>query len=242
MLHILVPFFNCVTFLPKSLYSISTQVNAQFRVYMLDDISVDGSSDVAAAYANQDPRFEHIRNERKFWQVGNYDQICRRPTLDDQDVCITVDGDDWLPDPNVFARIARVYQDPAVWVTWGNFRFWPNARPHRTAAACSDVTTCRTIPWQFSHLRTFRVFLWRAIRPQDLRWYDEWYIPSAGDMCFMYPMLEMAGNAHARFLEDVNYVYNEQNPIGDGRSKLGLQNECADYIRAKPPYARLDHV
>ena len=31
----------------------------------------------------------------------------------------------------------------------------------------------------------------------------------------MFPMLEMSGQEHYRFMKDINYVYNEQNPLND---------------------------
>lgn len=240
MLRILVPFYNCARYLPQCLRSLQTQEGVDFRVYLMDDVSTDGSFPLALQHSQGDSRFELIRNPRKMWQVGNYDQICQRGDLDDDDVCITVDGDDWLPDPGVFSRIAKVYEDPGVWLTWGNFRFWPRGDNRVSCAQpCDDVTTCRSIPWQFSHLRTFRTFLWRRIKPADLRDVDGSYVASAGDLAFMLPMLEMCGNEHAKYLPQVNYIYNEQNPIGDGRSKFTQQERCAALIRSRPRYARL---
>ena len=55
----------------------------------------------------------------------------------------------------------------------------------------------------------------------------------------MFPMLEMSGEEHYRFMSDINYVYNEQNPINDHKVDLTLVNEIAVKIRAKEPYKKL---
>jgi hypothetical protein len=52
-------------------------------------------------------------------------------------------------------------------------------------------------------------------------------------------MLEMSGENRYRFMTDVNYVYNEQNPINDHKVDLKLVNEIADKIRNMKPYKLL---
>jgi hypothetical protein len=61
----------------------------------------------------------------------------------------------------------------------------------------------------------------------------------AGDLSFMYPMIEMSGKEHFEFINDVIYIYNESNPIND--HKVNIQNviTTANKIRAKTPYKLL---
>jgi hypothetical protein len=53
-------------------------------------------------------------------------------------------------------------------------------------------------------------------------------------------MIEMSGEEHYVFMEDINYIYNEQNPINDHKVDLSLVNEIAVKIRNKSPYKKLD--
>jgi hypothetical protein len=55
----------------------------------------------------------------------------------------------------------------------------------------------------------------------------------------MFPMIEMAGERH-RFIPDVVYVYNRQNPINDDKVNTQLQRDMESYIRAMPRYQRLE--
>ena len=65
----------------------------------------------------------------------------------------------------------------------------------------------------------------------------------SGDLCFMYPMLEMAGEKHYRFMPEINYVYNGENPINEHKLDLSMVTNHAEQIRAKEPYQLLErHV
>jgi hypothetical protein len=81
--------------------------------------------------------------------------------------------------------------------------------------------------------------LWRKIKLDDLKDENGIYWKVTGDLSFMYPMLEMSGEEHYRFMEDINYVYNEQNPINDHKVDMRLVNEIAVKIRNKQPYTKL---
>ena len=48
-----------------------------------------------------------------------------------------------------------------------------------------------------------------------------------GDLSFMFPMLKCQEKSHYVFMEDINYVYNEQNPINDHKVDLSLVNEIS---------------
>jgi hypothetical protein len=52
-------------------------------------------------------------------------------------------------------------------------------------------------------------------------------------------MLEMSGDEHYRFMPEINYVYNDTNPLNDHKIDLSLVNIIADKIRRKPKYDKL---
>lgn len=237
MLIVLTAFYNAETYLPKCIQSLTEQT-VPFLCYLIDDLSTDYSVKVAADLTEDDPRFILLQNQTKQWQPGNYEQVIQR--LHANDVCVTLDGDDWFPDANVLQRVRDVYRDPAVWITWGSFWHLRGGRlQHGLSCNVADVAQQRHAIWHTSHLRTWRAFLWQAIRKEDLRAPDGQYWEAAGDLAFMYPMLEMATNAHARFLPEYNYVYNHDNPLCDSIAKGGLQKRYEGLIRNMPPYQPL---
>jgi len=55
----------------------------------------------------------------------------------------------------------------------------------------------------------------------------------------MYPMLEMSGKDHYKFMVEVNYIYNEQNPLNDHKINMGKVNYYVGYAKNKSPYTLL---
>jgi hypothetical protein len=90
-----------------------------------------------------------------------------------------------------------------------------------------------------SHLRTWKSWLWKKIKPEDLRDENNNYWNVAGDLSFMFPMFEMSGEKHYRFLSDINYIYNESNPINDHKVNMRNVMETVNKIRNKPEYKQL---
>lgn len=124
------------------------------------------------------------------------------PPLTDATVICHVCGDDYLPAPDILTRLATVYEDPDVWLTYGGYAFEDGTRGHcreypPEAHVYGDY---RARPWQASHLRSYRYGLWRQIPPEQLidpATGSTWFY--ATDRAMMLPMIEMA-REHARFL------------------------------------------
>ena len=55
----------------------------------------------------------------------------------------------------------------------------------------------------------------------------------------MFPMLEMAGEEHYRFMSEINYIYNETNPINEHKVDMFMVNKHANDIRSKQSYKKL---
>jgi len=167
----------------------------------------------------------------------NYDQIINSKNIDDDEICVEVDGDDWLPDSNVFTRINEVYKDKEVWMTSGSFRYH-DGRPG-FANPPTNFSNVRKQTFTLSHLRTWKSWLWKKIKHEDLRDENNNYWNVAGDLSFMFPMFEMSGEKHYRFLSDINYIYNESNPINDHKVNMSNVIHTVNKIRNKPEYKQL---
>ena len=69
---------------------------------------------------------------------------------------------------------------------------------------------------------------------------DGEYWSVAGDLSFMYPMAEMSGIEHYKFMSEINYTYNEGNPLNDHKVNMQKVTEIVNKIRGYKPYKRLD--
>lgn len=234
---ILTTTFNCESYIERSLFSIMSQSFKDFKCYITDDLSTDNTVKIIKNIISSDNRFVLIENGSKRYQPGNYDYVIREKNLDDNEICVEVDGDDWLPNVNVFKRINEVYQDTNVWMTTGSF-VYPNNRAGLSLPPVS-YDNIRQQTFSLSHLRTWKSWLWKMIKQEDLKDDNGNYWKVAGDCAFMFPMFEMSGKEHYRYLSDINYVYNDRNPLNDHKVDFQSTVDIARKIRHKPEYKRL---
>ena len=229
--------YNCEKFIEKSLLSIMSQRFKDFKCYVTDDMSTDNTPNIIKETIKNDSRFILIENHEKFYQPGNYEQVIRWRGIEGDEICVEVDGDDWLPNSNVLTKINEIYQDENVWMTSGSFKYH-DGRPG-FANPPTKFTDIRKQTFTLSHLRTWKAWLWKKILPEDLKDENGKFWSVAGDLAFMFPMLEMSGEEHYRFLPDINYIYNESNPINDHKVNLNKVMTTVNKIRNKKEYQKL---
>lgn len=234
---ILTTTYNCEKFIEKSLLSIMSQRFKDFKCYITDDMSTDNTIKIVKETIKDDSRFILIENHEKFYQPGNYEQVIRWRGIEGEEICVEVDGDDWLPNSNVLTKINEIYQDENVWMTSGSFKYH-DGRPG-FANPPTKFTDIRKQTFTLSHLRTWKSWLWKKILPEDLKDENDKFWSVAGDLAFMFPMLEMSGEEHYRFLPDINYIYNESNPINDHKVNLNKVMTTVNKIRNKKEYQKL---
>jgi len=230
--------YNCVNYIEKCIGSLMGQTFDDFTCYITDDMSTDNTVEVVKQMIQGDNRFILVENKTKFYQPGNYDQVIRNnDKISNDEIIVEVDGDDWLPDANTLSRINKVYSNPNIWIANGSFRY-----SNGTIGFSSKQTNfgnLRGSRFTASHIRTWRAFLWRKINQEDLKDETGIYWKVTGDLSFMFPMLEMAGEERYYFMEEINYIYNEENPLNDHKVDLTLVNDIAIKIRNKQRYLKL---
>jgi hypothetical protein len=122
-------------------------------------------------------------------------------------------------------------------MTSGSFKYH-DGRPG-FAKPPTQFTNVRKQTFTLSHLRTWKSWLWKKIKEEDLKDENGNYWDVAGDLAFMFPMFEMSGEEHYRFLPNINYIYNESNPINEHKVKMNNIIQTANKIRNKPEYGKL---
>ena len=84
--------------------------------------------------------------------------------------------------------------------------------------------------WRASHLRTFKHKLASQLHEEDLIDEDGQYYEMTWDQALMFPMMEMA-RERIKFISDILYVYNDENPINDHKVDRQKQIDTGDRIR-----------
>lgn len=241
-LVIIIPSYNNAQWYEKNLQSVFMQKDDNYHVFYIDDASTDGTGDLVQKYVADCGKQEWVtlvRNERNQGALANiYHAVHNVP---DDAIVVTLDGDDWLYDDEVFSRINSAYQNPEVWMTYGQFVQYPSNAVGFCRAMPENVIrhhAYREYDWIASHLRTFYAGLFKRIKLQDLLDEDGAFFSVTWDMAFMFPMLEMAGN-HALFIPEKLYVYNQTNPLNDFRKKFCAQIHCDHLIRSRQKYQNI---
>lgn len=240
MIKFVVCVWNAEKYIKNCIRTLKSQKDEDFKVYIIDDMSTDTTVDVIQSLIQGDERFNLILNQEKKFKLKNLDELIT--TFDDEDIVIELDGDDFLLNSNVVGDIRRVYSDKKVWLTNGSFMY-TNGDPGFSQKC--NPNTVRKDAFRFSHLRTWKSFLWKAIPKNYLRDDNGEYFKSAADVAYTFSLLELAGDENYRFLPELYYVYNAESPYNDHKPGSATggghqeQERCANIIRNKTKLNKL---
>ena len=109
MIKIVSCFWNAKNYLPNYIKSLKIQNFKEFQVFLVDDLSNDGSSELIQDLTKDDERFVLIRNTEKKFKLKNMDELISN--FDDDDIVVEVDADDFLLGVDVLSVIKETYKD-----------------------------------------------------------------------------------------------------------------------------------
>jgi len=236
---IIVPFYNVEKWIRNTIKSIQLQDYKNFQCILVDDISDDGSYEVAKDMIGEDARFILLRNKIKKYALKNICEAIEHSCPSDEDIVVVVDGDDWLATKNVLSKLNECYNRDRCMMTYGSFLEYPTKRRGPEASKYPDDIVennkFRQDKWRASHLRTFKYLVWKEVNHDDLKDTDGEYYEMTYDQAMMLPMLEMCGSK-AKYINDILYVYNLSNPNAVNKTRAKKQHKIMLDIRKKKPY------
>lgn len=240
MINFVVCVWNAEKYIKNCIRTLKSQIDKDFKVFIIDDVSIDDTVEITKSLITGDDRFTLIVNKEKKFKLKNLDELI--PTFDDEDIIIELDGDDFLLNTDVVSDIRKIYSEGDVWLTNGSFMY-SSGNPGFSSKCNPD--TVRKDVFRFSHLRTWKTFLWKAIPKDYLKDNNGEYFKSAADVAYTFSLLELAGEENYRFLPKLYYVYNEQSPYNDHKpgsatgGGLPEQERCSNIIRNKQKLKKL---
>lgn len=236
---------NAINYVDKCLNSAINQEYPDYEIIFIDAKSNDGTYERALEYLD---RFSHIRviqNEQRKYQGENIRIGVEMSEV--ESIIITLDGDDWLPHSDVLSRVNNEYNKHDCWMTYGTYIEHPyrdvSFHYHEYPLSVRQSKTFRNYKWLASHLRTFRRELFLKINPEDMK--DPLtgdYVSYAPDLSFQFPMLEMCGVNKSRYIPDILYVYNRENPMNESKHGQDEINRIENILRNKPVYQTLEKL
>lgn len=215
MIHVISCFWNAEPYIGKCIESILSQSDGEYRAHMIDDMSSDGGHEICERMASGDKRFNIVRNKTKKHKLKSMDDlISDEKLMCDEDIIVELDGDDHFAQENVLGNVRKMYRlNPKIAIMNGRYQFPDGSHGYSRFV---DIEKMRHEGFKFSHLRSWKVGLWRGV---DKRYFVDpengEYFKIAADMAYGLPMLELAGQERYMHTEQVMVVYNNQNPLND---------------------------
>lgn len=242
---IIVPSFNSVDYLPKTLHSIETQTYKNYDACIIDDAStLQQQREIIDEFCSRNG-WKKIFHEKNSGALKGLVDALGDFGCHDDDVIVVIDGDDWFAHENVLARLHQIYSENDIYMTWGQCEVYPPSKtPMRYAQPVPDMVIeqqlYRDIPFAFWHPATFKYVLWRHIDDKDLRDQNGEYFRIMKDKATLFPMLEMCGRKK-KYIDETLYIYNIENPLNDyANTPMDEIKRVDSYLQSKPRYPVLD--
>lgn len=243
---VVIPSYNNEKWVLRNLYSVFNQSYPHWEIYYVNDCSKDFTGEMTEAIIREagfEDKCTVIHNTERCGKLANFYNVIQ--TIAPEKVIVEIDGDDCLAHSEVLKMLAELYSSEDVWLTYGNFVHFPGFRkgfcaefPKQVIQDCSFRYYEKYIT---HHLRTFYAKLFHQIKKDDVL-IKGIFFPMAGDLAYMFPMLELASLDHFRAIDDVMYVYNVGNPINDYKVNRTFQVRLDRHIRSLPRYRPLESL
>lgn len=198
--------YNASKWISFAIDSLKKQTYHNWKCFIIDDCSSDNSVEVIMNNVENDNRFYVQLNSSRMGAVYNKSVMlyeCMNP--EDEDIIVTLDGDDELAHENVLKELNEVYDSDKVWLTYGDFEYGKDTPKY--AGEINWNIPIRRQPFKYAHLRTYKWFLLKNIPYQDLQYGNGTWFRVPEDWVFMLPMLELAGKDHVVFIKKPWYRY-----------------------------------
>lgn len=215
---IITPSYNNAEWVEYNLASIINQTYTNYDVLYINDASTDNTYDLVNNIVGDNPKFTIINRTSNKGAMYNYSYELDEFISDDDSIIIHLDGDDWLYDNTVLEQLNKFYNQHDCWMTYGGFIVWNGyetepSLPYPQSTPFSDFVhkhkLYRLDQWRASHLRTYRSFLYKAIKLDDFKSKinNELYWHAA-DLAMQFPCLEMCSPDKIGLIDFYACVYN----------------------------------
>ena len=224
--RIITPVYNAEDWIGKCIQSVKDQTYTNFTQIIVDDCSTDNTVEEAEKLTGSDSRFKIIKNDKRIGVPLNHKKGVENSEADDDDIMVHLDGDDWFIDEHTLSKVDKVYEDTECWLSYGSYISTTGDKC--IAREYTDNPRRAVLEnWPFSHLRTFKRFLWNILKEENFKDSQGEYYKAAADVVIFVPILEKIGYSHVKFIEDPLLVYNLSTENNEHKTMLQEQVKVA---------------
>lgn len=233
--------YNNEKYIEKSINSALSQSYSNFNVIYNEACSTDSSAKILESI-NHEKLIKRINNPRQYRLQNLYESI---HSVADDRIILELDGDDYLKDEFVLARLNCLYQH-GYYIIHGNYLNNPpelaelynyKTFSQKTPNLVQNFGLFRKFPWIYSGLRSYYAWLFKKIDKEDLM-FDGQFSPVCCDVATMFPMLEMAPS-HVGYIAEKLLIRNIDSPINEFKVITDEQKRIRKLLEDKKPYERI---
>lgn len=242
--------YNKGKWIEYNINSVKQQSYQNYKAYYGYDTSTDDTLAHLTKATKEDDRFTVIHNTNPGCFLNNYMHVYRHlkanGLIEPQDIIVEIDGDDWLLHCFVLQHLNEVYQNPDIWMSYGQYIHYPSGEVGghfdlELSSVVDEANVYRLSQFPYSHLKTYKAFLVDNLTDEDL--IDPTtgkYFNAAADFALCMPLVEMAGIKRIHRCSEVLYVYNTSADLeSETNNRTALQKEVEWRIRNIKPKQRL---
>lgn len=201
-IFVVIPCRNCGPYIGECLDSLLAQTFPNWSALVADDASDDDTARLARAYES-DPRIRVRTAPERRWLMGNTLDALRSLEIKPNDVAVILDGDDLLR-PACLERLWERHCQGFDFVYTNEDILGPGFSLGRTLLRNVPV---RDQLWCFSHVRSFKGYLFSLLGDDAFRDASGGYYRAAGDLSLCLPLAELAGPDKIGFVDEPLYAY-----------------------------------
>ena len=223
---VLVPFRNVGDYIIDCVNSIFSQRYSNYEVYLLDDNSDDSTLDLIDVEVNN---LHKIKNQKRVGPMENLYSALTTFPLEDEDIVVLLDGDDFLFGEYCFQMLNEKYSEGNVQITYGQYISNFGIIGHCSPYTKEEFNNLRKARWKASHLKTFKYKLFKTFLEIDpiaksFKFDDGSFFMATSDIGIMIPLLEIAGFERSFCFSNVMYCY-RLHPNNDHASLEGRNSQ-----------------
>tara|TARA_B100001113_G_scaffold279912_1_gene234580 strand:- start:487 stop:1194 length:708 start_codon:yes stop_codon:yes gene_type:complete len=197
------PMYNATAHLPDLIQSMKEQTNDNWQHILVDDMSTDGSFDLACKLTRNDDHFILMKNQEKRWALQNVINVARKYENNSDVIIANIDADDALCNENTVDIILKAYKDPELDTAWTAHSWDINGM--NISRELPEKINPYQFPWCTSHLKTWRATTLAGVHDDNFKDLDGNWFRRGYDQALYLPLLYLS---HKRkFINETCYLY-----------------------------------
>lgn len=200
------PTYNASFHLRECYESLKEQSNKNWDWVILNDMSSDDTLDIACEISKEDELGRVVvinHKEKKFALKGIFDYLNNYKDFSQQIIAI-LDGDDALCNENTVDLILKEYSDnPNLDALW-TAHSWDINGMNISRELPGNLNPYQ-YPWVSSHLKTFKVNVFKKIKEENFQDLDKNWFERGYDQALYLPILHLA--RERKFINEICYLY-----------------------------------